>query len=90
MDSNPAGVFLGFESGRCSQADKDCCCELAHTQHGLLTSPTHHPGVDPGFEIGGLLVKFFFSATLTFKSTTRFGHLGIVTLSSQLAHEVHG
>ena len=29
--------------------------------------------------------KFFFSAALTFKSTTRFGHLGIVTLSSQLA-----
>ena len=38
-----AGVFPGFESCRgCSQADKDCCCELAHVQHGLLTSPAHH------------------------------------------------
>ena len=48
-------------------------------------------GVDPGFKIGGCpkcarkRANFFFSATLTFKSTTRFGHLGIVTLSSQLA-----
>ena len=49
-------------------------------------------GVDPGFEIGGCpkctrkrAKVFFFSATLTFKSITRFGHLGIVTLSSQLA-----
>ena len=55
--------------------------------------------VDPGFEIGGCTkcahykrAKIFFNATLTFKSTTRFGHLGIVTLSSQSAstsmHEV--
>ena len=47
-------------------------------------------GVDPGLEKGGAqncwALKFFFpGATLTFKSTTRFGHLGIVTLSSQLA-----
>ena len=46
--------------------------------------------MEPGFEIGGCPkcvckhAKVFFSATLTFKSTTRFGHLGIVTLSSQL------
>ena len=48
-------------------------------------------GVDPGFGIGECTkcackcVKIIFSATLTLKSTTRFGHLGIVTLSSQLA-----
>ena len=46
--------------------------------------------MDPGFEIGGAqnarvnARTFFFSATLTFKSTTRFGHLGM-TLSLQLA-----
>ena len=49
--------------------------------------------MDPGFEIGGTLNahvsarNFFFSPTLTFKSTTRFGHLGIVTLGIT-KHEV--
>ena len=50
---------------------------------GVHTSPAAQPftGVDPGFEIGGdqnarvSTRKFFFSASLTFKSTTRFGHL---------------
>ena len=49
-------------------------------------------GVNLGFEIGGggggarnAFEKNFFSATLAFKSTTRFGYLGIVTLSSQLS-----
>ena len=30
-----AGVFLGFESGGCSQVVEDCCCKLVHVQHGL-------------------------------------------------------
>ena len=48
-------------------------------------------GVDPGFQIGGCpkctRANFFFSATLTFKSTTRFGDLGIVTIGIN-KHEV--
>ena len=66
---------------------------LLHSSAVRYSETFHSPyrGVDPGFEIGGCpkcackRAKFFFSATLTFKSTTRFGHLGIVTLSLQLA-----
>ena len=24
------------------EPNEDCCCELAHAQHGDMTSPTHH------------------------------------------------
>ena len=35
-----------------------------------------------------MCAKYFFSATLTFKSTTKFGHLGIVITIGINKHEV--
>ena len=33
-DTGASGAFLGFESG--GAIDEDCCCVLAHAQHGPL------------------------------------------------------
>ena len=63
--------------------------------HYFPASLSHKPapGVDPGFEMGGggvcdqnvrVSAQKFFPPTLS-SPQPRFGHLGIVTLSSQLA-----